>query len=85
MKNDSTLLSLHFIIRIQPMMFQFKASVADSGPVLDQYCVFGVDSLNILNATSDNRNNSCNSVQTQNVELMLLEIKFEEIMLTYSY
>ena len=32
-------------------MFQFPARVADSGPVLNQYCVFGMDSWNILNAT----------------------------------
>ena len=32
-------------------MFQFRASVADSGPVINQYCVFGMDSWNLLNAT----------------------------------
>ena len=32
-------------------MFQFRASVADSGPVLKQYCVFGMHSWNLLNAT----------------------------------
>ena len=32
-------------------MFQFQVSVADSGPVLNQYCEFGMDSLNLLNAT----------------------------------
>ena len=31
-------------------MFQFRASVADSGPILNQYCVFGMDSWNLLNA-----------------------------------
>ena len=30
-------------------MFQFR--VADSGPALNQYCVFGIDSWNLLNAT----------------------------------
>ena len=30
-------------------MFHFRASVADSGPVLNQYCVFRM--LNLLNAT----------------------------------
>ena len=32
-------------------MFQSRASVADSGPVLNQYCVFAKDSLDLLNAT----------------------------------
>ena len=32
-------------------MFQFCASVADSGPVLSQYCVFGMDSRNLFNLT----------------------------------
>ena len=32
-------------------MFQFRDSVADSGPVLNQYCVFGMDSWNFLDAT----------------------------------
>ena len=35
-------------------MFQFQASVADSGQVLNQYCVFGMDSTNLLKATFDN-------------------------------
>ena len=32
-------------------MFQFRASVADSGPILNQYCLYGMDSWNLLNAT----------------------------------
>ena len=32
-------------------MFQFRASVADSVSVLNQYCVFGMDSWKLLNAT----------------------------------
>ena len=32
-------------------MLQFQASVADSCSVLNQYCVFGMDSWNLLNAT----------------------------------
>ena len=32
-------------------MFQFRASVADSGPVLNQYCVFGMNSWNLWNVT----------------------------------
>ena len=28
-------------------MFQFRASVADSGPVLKEYCVIGMDSKNL--------------------------------------
>ena len=31
-------------------MFQFRASIADSGPVLNQWCIFGKDSWNLLNA-----------------------------------
>ena len=54
-------------------MFQCQANVADSGPVLKQYCVFGMDSRDILNATFDNKNNSCNSIQTQNVDSMLFQ------------
>ena len=52
-------------------MFQCRASVADSGPVLNQYCVFGMHSRNFLNAKSDNKNNSCNSIKTQNVDSIL--------------
>ena len=33
-------------------MFQFWASVADGDPVLNQYCVFGIDSWNLSNATN---------------------------------
>ena len=40
------------------MMFQCRASVADSAPVLNQYCVFGMDSRNVLNARLENLNNS---------------------------
>ena len=29
------------------MMFEFRVSVADSGLVLNQYCVFGMDSRNL--------------------------------------
>ena len=32
-------------------MFQFRASGTESDPVLNQYCVFGMDSWNLLNAT----------------------------------
>ena len=32
-------------------MFQFRANVEDSCPVLNQYCVFDMDSWNHLNAT----------------------------------
>ena len=32
-------------------MFQFWDSIADGGPVLTQYCVFGIDSWNLSNAT----------------------------------
>ena len=46
-------------------MFKFRNSVADSWPVLNQYCVFGMDSWNLLNATIKI------TVQTQNVESML--------------
>ena len=47
-------------------MFQFRASVADSGPVFNQYCVFGV----LKPFKRYNYNNSCNSIQTQNVEML---------------
>ena len=32
-------------------MFQFRASVADSGLVLNQYCVFGTNSWKLLITT----------------------------------
>ena len=50
-------------------MFQFRASVADGGPVLNQYCVFGMDSLYLSNATI--KKTSCHSFQAQNIESML--------------
>ena len=35
-------------------MFQCRDSIADNGLVLNQYCVFDMDSRNILNAKFDN-------------------------------
>ena len=35
-------------------MFKCRANVADSGPVLNKYCVFDMDSRNRLNVIFDN-------------------------------
>ena len=51
-------------------MFQFQASIADSGPVLSHYCISGMDSWNLLNPTIQ-ITVAINSIQTQDVESML--------------
>ena len=45
------------------MSFKFQGSVADGGTTLNQRWVFAMDSSDLLNATLDNWNNSCHSIE----------------------